>query len=101
MIWDARQLVSLPFKVKPSAQNSPFKVAPTDNSTRIKVVLACVVGILVAPKIIISISLGTLLIPISHDFQWSRERISAVLSLLAIANALIYPIAGQLVDKFG
>jgi MFS family permease len=101
MIRRERQLENLPIGVTPSAPTPPSKAAEAINSTRIKVVLACVVGTLVAAKLIISVSLGTFLIPISRDFQWPRERISVVLTLIAIASALIYPIAGNLVDKFG
>jgi len=69
--------------------------------TRIGVVVACVVGGIVSPKLMINISLGTFLIPISHDFQWPRERISGVLTLLAVVSALTYPIVGRLADQFG
>jgi MFS family permease len=101
MIRHERQPENPPVGPTPSAPTPLSKAAPAINSTLIKIVVACVVGNLVAAKLIISVSLGTFLIPISRDFQWPRERISVVLTLIAIASAVIYPIAGQLVDKFG
>jgi nitrate/nitrite transporter NarK len=101
MIPHEHQPENLPVGVTPSAPPPTSKAAATINSTQIKVVVACVVGNFVAAKLIVTVSLGTFLIPISRDFQWPRERISVVLSLIAIAGALIYPVAGKLVDRFG
>src|SRR5580698_8458374 len=101
MIQHEHQPENLPVGVTPSAPPPTSKAAATINSTQIKVVVACVVGNFVAAKLIVTVSLGTFLIPISRDFQWPRERISVVLSLIAIAGALIYPVAGKLVDRFG
>lgn len=39
--------------------------------------------------------------PVTAEFGWSRTQFSAILSMAALLNALVLPLAGYLVDRFG
>lgn len=74
-------------------------VGPSRN--QVSVVAACLLGNIISPTPIVHGPFGLFLIPISHDFGWPRERVSGVLSLLAVITALAYPVVGRLADRFG
>ncbi|MDR3510729.1 MAG: MFS transporter [Caulobacteraceae bacterium] len=68
---------------------------------QVSVALACLLGNIVSPTPIVHGPFGLFLIPISHEFGWPRERVSGVLSLLALITAIAYPIIGRLADRLG
>jgi MFS family permease len=68
---------------------------------QVSVVLACLLGNIVSPTPIVHGPFGLFLIPISREFAWPRERVSGVLTLLAMVTAIAYPIVGRLADRFG
>jgi nitrate/nitrite transporter NarK len=49
---------------------------------------------------ILLVPLGLFLKPITAEFGWSRTEFSIILAIAALANALILPVAGYLVDRF-
>jgi MFS family permease len=73
----------------------------TRRGAQISVVLACSLGNILSPLLLVHVSLGQFLIPVSHEFQWPRQRVTGVLSLLALVSAVVYPLVGRLADRFG
>ena len=73
----------------------------TARGAHLRVALACLLGNMLSPLLLVHVSLGQFLIPVSHEFQWPRQRVSGVLTLLALVSALAYPIVGRLADRFG
>src|SRR5580698_958260 len=67
----------------------------------LRVALACLLGNMLSPLLLIHVSLGQFLIPVSHEFQWPRQLVSGVLTLLALVSAVAYPMVGRLADRFG
>ncbi|KQM14750.1 MFS transporter [Novosphingobium sp. Leaf2] len=49
----------------------------------------------------ISIPLGVLLVPIAQDLGWTRTEVAGAFTALSLAQALGYPIAGRIADRFG
>jgi MFS family permease len=79
----------------------PLATPSNTRIAQINVVLACLVGNIITPILVVRASLGLFLIPISQEFRWPREEVSAVFSLLSVFSALSYPIVGKLADSFG
>jgi MFS family permease len=75
--------------------------APRVSRAQIAVVLACLIGNIVSPILVVRGSFGLFLIPIANEFHWPRERVSGVLGLLALISALTFPLVGRLADQFG
>jgi MFS family permease len=44
---------------------------------------------------------GLFLIPITDEFGWSRSKVSFALFFIAIANAVLFPVIGRLIDRHG
>lgn len=63
--------------------------------------LGCFIGMSVAIPATLLQPLGLFLKPMTAEFGWSRTEFSAVLSVAALFNALVLPVAGTLVDRFG
>ena len=55
----------------------------------------------VATPAILLQPMGLFLKPITAEFGWSRVQFSGILSSAVLFNALILPVAGYLVDRFG
>jgi MFS family permease len=65
------------------------------------VLLGCFVGMGVATPAILLQPLGLFTKSVTAEFGWSRTQFSTILSVAALFNALILPVAGYLVDRFG
>lgn len=63
--------------------------------------LGCFIGMSVATPAILLQPMGLFLKPVTAEFGWSRTQFSVILSVAALFNALIMPVAGYLVDRFG
>ena len=63
--------------------------------------LGCFIGMSVATPATLLQPLGLFLKPMTAEFGWSRTEFSAALSVAALFNALVLPVAGTLVDRFG
>ena len=66
-----------------------------------RVVLAATVGNMLGVTASIHAPFGIFLIPLSQSFGWPRASISAVLGIIALVSALIYPISGRYADSAG
>lgn len=68
---------------------------------RWSVLLGCFLGMSIAPPAILLIPLGLFMKSVTAEFGWSRTDFSIIISVAAICNALVMPLAGYLVDRFG
>ena len=65
------------------------------------VLLGCFIGMGVASPAILMIPMGLFLKSVTAEFGWSRTDFSAIIAVASLSNALILPVAGYLVDRFG
>lgn len=72
-----------------------------DSVRRWLVLLGCFIGMGLATPAILMQPLGLFLKSMTAEFGWSRTEFSGVLAMASLANAIILPIAGYLVDRFG
>ena len=63
--------------------------------------LGCFIGMSVATPAILLQPMGLFLKPVTAEFGWSRTQFSLILSVAALFNALVMPVAGYLADRFG
>ncbi len=68
---------------------------------RWRVLLGCFVGMGIATPAILLLPMGLFVKPVTAEFGWSRSVFATILSVAALANALVLPLAGYLVDRFG
>lgn len=68
---------------------------------RWSVLVGCFLGMSIAPPAILLIPLGLFMKSVTGEFGWSRTDFSIIISAAAICNALVMPLAGFLVDRFG
>src|ERR1700712_137008 len=68
---------------------------------RWSVLVGCFLGMSIASPAILLIPLGLFMKSVAGEFGWARTEFSIILSTAAICNALVMPIAGYLVDRFG
>lgn len=78
-----------------TGMNEGFQVS------RWRVLVGCFIGMGVATPAILLQPLGLFTKSVTGEFGWSRTQFSMVLSVAALCNALILPVAGYLVDRFG
>jgi MFS family permease len=64
-------------------------------------IVACTIGNVLSSAPIVNATFGTFLIPITHEFGWSRTQFTAVLTLLSLLGLAAYPLAGKAADRFG
>lgn len=65
------------------------------------VLLGCFIGMSLATPAILMQPMGLFLKSMTAEFGWSRTEFSGVVAIAALCNALIMPVAGFLVDRFG
>lgn len=65
------------------------------------VLLGCFIGMALSTPATLMQPLGLFLKPMTAEFGWSRTTFSSVLAMASLANIVILPIAGYLVDRFG
>lgn len=68
---------------------------------RWSVLVGCFLGMSIAPPAILLIPLGLFMKSVAGEFGWSRTDFSIIISVAAVCNALVMPLAGYLVDRFG
>jgi MFS family permease len=68
---------------------------------RWSVLLGCFIGMSVATPAILLVPMGLFLKSVTSEFGWSRTEFSVILATAALFNAIIMPVAGYLVDRFG
>ena len=69
--------------------------------SRWSVLVGCFIGMAVATPALLLQPMGLFVKPVTADFGWSRTEFSVILSVAALCNALVLPLAGYLVDRFG
>ena len=65
------------------------------------VLLGCFIGMALSTPAILMQPLGLFLKSMTAEFGWSRTACSGVVAMASLANMIILPIAGFLVDRFG
>ena len=65
------------------------------------VVAACTVGNAVSVTPMVYTVFGLFLMPLTNEFNWSRAAVSFVLTIIAVASALGYPVIGRAIDRYG
>lgn len=65
------------------------------------VLLGCFIGMGVATPAILMLPMGLFLKSMTGEFGWTRTEFASVIAIAALCNALVMPIAGYLVDRFG
>ena len=65
------------------------------------VVAACTVGNAVSVTPMVFTVFGLFLIPLTTEFGWSRSAVSFVLTIIAVASAVSYPVIGRMIDRHG
>jgi hypothetical protein len=73
----------------------------SSRGTRLRIVAAATTGNALGVTATVHAPFGLFLIPLSTQFGWHRAAISAVLGFIALAGAIIYPIAGRWADARG
>jgi MFS family permease len=68
---------------------------------RWSVLVGCFLGMSIASPAILLIPLGLFMKSVTGEFGWSRTDFSIIVSVASICNALVLPLAGVLVDRFG
>jgi MFS family permease len=68
---------------------------------RWSVLLGCAIGLAVSVGPFFWLALGLYLKPMTTEFGWTRSEFALSFSLASIVNALMLPVAGYLVDRFG
>ena len=63
--------------------------------------LGCFIGMALSTPAILMQPLGLFLKSMTTEFGWSRTAFSGVVAMASLANMIILPIAGFLVDRFG
>ena len=63
--------------------------------------LGCFIGMALSTPAILMQPLGLFLKSMTAEFGWSRTTFSGVVAMASLANIIILPIAGTLVDRFG
>lgn len=89
------------------SQTLPAATAPSPTATRptggtqLSVLLGCFLALLVSSGVIISLTFGTLLKPVSAELHLSRTQATSALLLALTGSALLAPLFGRLVDRHG
>ena len=65
------------------------------------VLLGCFIGMSLSTPAILMQPLGLFLKSMTAEFGWSRTAFSGVVAMASLANMIILPIAGYLIDRFG
>lgn len=65
------------------------------------VLLGCFIGMGVATPAILMLPMGLFLKSMTAEFGWTRTEFASVIAIAALCNALVMPVAGYLVDRFG
>lgn len=78
----------------------PMRFVKVD-ATAWRVLLGCFIGMGLAMPAILMQPMGLFLKSMTAEFGWSRTEFSGVIAIAALCNAIIMPVAGCLVDRFG
>lgn len=68
---------------------------------RARLVTGATIGTFLSVTSTVTIPFGVFLAPIATEFGWSRATVAGGFTALALANALMFPVAGRLADRLG
>lgn len=68
---------------------------------RVAIITSCTIANMVSLTPVVHATFGAFLIPLTSEFGWARAKISVVLAIIAVAGALIIPLAGHYADRHG
>lgn len=74
---------------------------PVNSRAGWRVVTAAFFGVMVGFGSLLVFSFGTFLKPLSVEFGWTREAVSAAFGFAALTVAVCSPVLGQLLDRYG
>lgn len=77
---------------------------PTTGPTRrevTRIAVGATIGNMLGTTSTVAAVLGTLLVPISLDFGWSRTEVAGAFMAASLAGAATFPLAGRLADRVG
>jgi MFS family permease len=75
------------------------KTAHTESAEGWRVVLAAYFGVMVSFGSLLVFSFGTFLKPLTAEFGWTREAVSASFGFAAMTVAVVSPLLGRLLDR--
>jgi MFS family permease len=84
-----------------SREAGPNGFGPNEAGRAWRVVLAAYFGVMVSFGSLLVFSFGTFLKPLTAEFGWTRESVSASFGLAALTVAVCSPVLGRLLDRFG
>lgn len=65
------------------------------------ILAACTIANMVSLTPVVHATFGAFLIPLASEFGWARAQISIVLAIIAVAGAVLIPLAGYHADRHG
>jgi MFS family permease len=68
---------------------------------RWSVLVGCFFGMSIASPALLLIPLGLFMKAVTGEFGWSRTEFAVIIATASVCNALVLPLAGYLVDRFG
>lgn len=71
------------------------------NNPRVAIVASCTIANMVSLTPVVHATFGAFLIPLTTEFGWARAQISIVLAIVAVAGAVLIPLAGRYADRHG
>ena len=74
---------------------------PGESTEAWRVVLAAYFGVMVGFGSLLVFSFGTFLKPLTTEFGWTREAVSASFGMAALTVAICSPLLGRLLDRLG
>lgn len=69
--------------------------------SRVAIVASCTIANMVSLTPVVHATFGAFLIPLTTEFGWARAQISVVLAIIAVAGAVLIPLAGRYADRHG
>jgi MFS family permease len=85
----------------PMSPAQPVEASGEVNRKSVSVAIAATVGQLASPAGILNACMGLFLVPLTTTFHWSRTEFSVALMLQAWVMAVLFPITGGLMDRYG
>ena len=68
---------------------------------RAAILTSCTIANMVSLTPVVHATFGAFLIPLTTEFGWARAKISIVLAIVAVAGAILIPLAGRFADRHG
>src|ERR1700761_3190061 len=76
-------------------------VDPATGRRGLPVIFGAMLGNLLGVTTTVVVTFGVFMTSIADEFGWSRTATAGGFTMLSLANAIAFPIAGRLADRFG